>query len=337
MSTSQLNNSNPIPNKQMQVVLDHLAKLGAYPPETVTPQVARQLPTMAEAVIATISDDPLKKAVMPLALQIESIEHKVISQPADSSREIILRIYTPKISAESNLPVVVYFHGGGFVIANLNTYDASCRAICKMAECIVVSVGYAQAPEFPFPAAVEDAVTATKWVMENAGGFKGDFNKIAIAGESAGGNLALAVNLTLKKQGLKLPVHQLLIYPIADFEHQSTTYQTFADAKPLNAPMMNWFKKYYLKDQSQAKNELASVIKGDLAGLPPTTVILAEIDPLRGEGEQLIQKLSVAGVPTKSEIFKGVTHEFFGTYAVVDEAMKAVKLATDELKIAFKS
>ncbi|WP_221392599.1 alpha/beta hydrolase [Dyadobacter sp. NIV53] len=232
--------------------------------------------------------------------------------------------------------MIVYFHGGGFVIADLDVYDASARGLAEQTGAVVVSVAYRLAPEHKFPTAHEDAYAAYLWTLKNVESLKGDPKMIAVAGESAGGNLAANVSMMARDKGVAIPVHQLLVYPVSGSDMNTESYQKYAAAKPLDKPMMEWFVKNYLNNMGEAKDPRISLVNANLKGLPNTTIILAEIDPLQSEGELLGEKLKAAGVKIESKLFSGVTHEFFGMSALVPEAKDAQAFATDELKKAFK-
>jgi len=261
------------------------------------------------------------------------ISHKILPV---SEEGVLVRIYKPKNSENKNLPVVVYYHGGGWVIADLDTYEAAPMAIAEKANTIVVSVAYRQAPENKFPAAHEDSFLAYKWITENATEIGGDPKNIATVGESAGGNLAVAVALMARERGVKLPVHIVSVYPIADGDIDSPSYEKYADAVPLNRDFMKWFFDQYVPDWSTNNNPLINLIDADLSGLPATTIINAEIDPLENEGKVLAEKMKAAGIDVERKMYEGVTHEFFGMSAVLDQAVDAQKLAVDRLKKSFK-
>lgn len=316
---------------QMQLILDALTDFEAPPVEEVSPQIARNLPSVATATIQVLSDQG-----KPAYEEVGDISHILIPGPEG---DIVARVYTPLDAEDFPLPVSVYFHGGGFVIANLDTYDSSCRAIANAAGCLVVSVAYRQAPEAPYPAAVDDAYAATQYIIENAGLINGDPERVAVVGESAGGNLAAVVSLLARDQGGSSPIHQVLVYPVATFAPEGDATQSieqFSDAMPLNAAMLEWFGSYYLTDPTIASSDpYVSPAIADLTGLPPATVILAEIDPLHDQGEIFAQQLTDAGVDTTVTTYEGVTHEFFGTGAVVDKANDAVDEAATALRAAF--
>ncbi|WP_373516276.1 alpha/beta hydrolase [Pricia sp.] len=244
------------------------------------------------------------------------------------------RIYTPDTGKDS-YPVIVYYHGGGWVIAGIDAYNASTEALAQKTEAIVVSVGYRQAPEFKFPTAHNDSYAAYEWVLKNADTFKGDSARIAVVGESAGGNLAATVSLTAKQRNVRLPLHQALIYPLADNDFTTPSYLEHQNSLFLNSPLMMWFFNHYLNNPEEGDDPRISLVDADLGGMPPTTIIGAEIDPLRSEGQLLAQNLEAAGVATTYQLYTGVAHEFFGMSAILAEAEQAQALVARELKKAF--
>ena len=222
------------------------------------------------------------------------------------------------------------------MIATIDTYDSSARALAKATNAIVVSVEYRKAPEHKFPAAHEDAYAAYRWVLRNADSFEGDPSMVAVAGESAGGNLAAAVCLMARARGELLPVYQALIYPIAGYDFNTSSYRENANAKPLDRPMMAWFFEKYLREPADGKHPWIDLVNArDVSGLPPATIITADIDPLRSEGKRYAERLLEAGVPVSYRNFKGVTHEFFGMGAVVGDAKKAVRLVANGMNWSF--
>ena len=263
---------------------------------------------------------------------VEKIEHLLIPT---RDGEVLARIYYP--NTDKNLPVLVYFHGGGWVIANLDVYESSCRALCNAAEAIVVSVNYRMSPEAKFPAAVNDAYDATQWIIQNAANIGGDPNHVAIAGESAGGNLATVTCLQAIDKGGRMPIAQLLVYPVTDTSMSQASYAENQDTIPLHTSMMPWFWNYYLENEADKSNKYVAPLTADnFSGMPPTILITAEFDPLRDEGEQYAQKLAAGGVSVKSERFDGVVHEFFGLAGAVSKASDAVKFAAEGLKEVFE-
>jgi acetyl esterase len=314
------------PNAQMQTVLDQLAALHPKPIPQLSAPEARRQPSPADAVKALLMKQGKSTAPEPVA----NVVNRTIPSAGGS---IPIRIYTPKGSGP--FPVVVYYHGGGWVIANLDTYDASPRAITNLANAVVVSSHYRQGPEHKFPAAHQDAFAAYRWVLKNAKSLRGDPSKVAVMGESAGGNLAASVSMMARDSSVQLPVYQVLVYPIAGYDVNTPSYQENADAKPLNKAMMQWFFEKYLRAPADGRSPLIDLVHAELAGLPAATVITAQIDPLRSEGNDLADRLKDAGVQVDYKNYEGVTHEFFGMGAVVDEAKQAEQQAADGLRKGF--
>ena len=246
-----------------------------------------------------------------------------------------VRIYTPD-GAAGPLPVVVYYHGGGFVIADLDTYDATPRAIAKGAKAVVVSVEYRHAPEAKFPAQHEDAFAAYKWALANAKSFGGDPSKVALLGESAGGNLATNVAIMARDGNVGKPVQVVAVYPMAGTNLDTQSYKDNASAKPLDKPMMAWFYDQTVRnDADRADPRLDIVGKADVKGLPPFTVVTAQIDPLHDDGKMLVDKIKATGGQVTYRDYPGVTHEFFGMGNVVAKAKEAETAVIGDLNAAF--
>ena len=318
----------PKADPDMQAVLDALAALGAKPIETLTPAKARMQPTPADAVKMVMRQKGMSTAPDSAVLT------KDVPYGADPMQ--FARIYTPvaAMSSGAALPVVVYYHGGGWVIADVNTYDATPRLLSKQLNAIVVSVEYRHAPEARFPAQHEDAAAAYRWVLNNAASWGGSAQKIALAGESAGGNLALATAIYARDNRLTQPVHVLSVYPIANSAMQLPSRTDSASAKPLNTPMLRWFSHYYSADSGTQNDPRINLVSADLARLPATTIINAQIDPLRSDGETLAAALRRAGSRVEQRTFPGVTHEFFGMGKVVRGAYDAELYAVSRLQKA---
>lgn len=222
----------------MQVVLDQLAALGGKPIETLTPAVARTQPSAADAVKAVMVKHGLS------ATPDSTVTTRDVPYGSDANQ--FARIYKPASLANAkNLPVIVYYHGGGWVIATVDTYDAAPRLLAKQLGAIVVSVEYRHAPEFKFPAQHDDAAAAYRWTLQNAASWGGDPRKIAVAGESAGGNLAVATAIYARDNRLTTPLHILSVYPIANSSMTLPSRMDSANAKPLNGAMLKWFGHYY--------------------------------------------------------------------------------------------
>ena len=312
----------------MQAVLKAQADLGAKPLTDLTPAQARTNPSIADAVLKVEQQRSMSTAPMPAMVQDIQVQ--------GAAGLLAARVYRPAAVATGPLPVILYFHGGGWVIATIDTYDSSARALANGAGAIVVSVEYRKGPEDRFPAAHDDAIAAYRFLLQHAEPLGGDPRRIALAGESAGGNLAFNVALAARDQKLPKPVHELLVYPVASTDLTAPSVQENARAKPLSKAALEWFIKYYgrgTEDTMDTRLNLLGV--ADLQGMPPTTIVLAEIDPLRSGGELLGERLKAAGVPTETRLYPGVTHEFFGTGAVVPEGKAAVVFASEQLRQSF--
>ncbi|MGB3802327.1 MAG: alpha/beta hydrolase [Lewinella sp.] len=312
---------------QMLAVIEQLMSYEAPPFTELSAFQVRNAKLPAEAVA-----DLLKKAGIPSMEPKVDISHRQL--PVGSDKGTLVRIYTPLDAGSEPLPVIVYYHGGGWVIADLDTYEAGAAALAEQVGAVVVSVAYRQAPEETFPTAHEDAFAAYQWVVENTDSIGGDPNRIATAGESAGGNLAISVSLMAKERDVQLPVHILSVYPIADGDVESPSYEKYAKALPLSKGFMEWFFDYYYADWENDDNPWISLTSADLSGLPATTIINAQIDPLEAEGGELEKKLKEAGIDVERRVYGGVTHEFFGMAAVLEQAKEAQAFAAERLKSA---
>lgn len=316
----------PQADPDMQLVLDALTALGGKPIETLTPTEARLQPTPADAVKRLLQE----KGQFPATAQVFSQE---ISIPGGPLESIPAHVYTP--IGEGPFPVILYFHGGGFVLADSKTYEASILTLSQGVQAIVVAVDYHLAPEHPFPTQPNEAFAAYQWLRQHAGELNGDRQRIAVAGESAGGNLAVVTSLMARDKDVPLPLHQLLIYPLVNNDTQNASYEDNAHAKPLNAAMMHWFFGHY-SQPAEAESAYALPDKAhSLKELPPSTIITAEIDPLCEEGRAFAERLQKDGVPVNYRHFDGVAHEFFGMADVVAKAREAQVFAIAELRKAF--
>lgn len=310
----------------MAVVIEKLKSYNAPPLVSLSAQEARKQPSPADAAMAVMQEHNI---LMP-PNNVDTMSRDIPVQGG----QIHLRIYTPTTGKEA-YPVIVYYHGGGWVIADLNTYNASAQGLANQVEAVVVSVAYRQAPEHKFPTAHNDSYAAYEWTVKNAASIKGDPKRIAVVGESAGGNLAAAVSMMARDKGIQLPVHEVLVYPIAGYDFNTASYQESDSTKPLSSGLMKWFFDKYLNSPADGKNPMISLVTANLKGLPPTTIVAAQYDPLRSEGETLADNFKKAGVDTERKLYNGTTHEFFGMAAVVPEAKDAQGFAVDRLKSAF--
>lgn len=320
-------------DRDMLRVLGALSDLSPKPIEDLSPEEARRQPSAADAVQTL-----LRQNNQPPAPSL-GVAARDITIPGPAG-PLTARVYTPDGPVQGSggrpRPVIVYYHGGGFVIADLNTYDASPRALSRLTGAIAVSVHYRQAPEDRFPAAHDDAVAAYRWVADNAASLGGDAARLAVVGESAGGNLAANVAIAARDAGLRAPVAQILIYPVAGVDMNTASYRENASAKPLNKAMLAWFYSHFLRSDADKQDSRVDLVgRANLANLPPATVITAGIDPLMSEGQALAEKLQTAGVPVSSRNYPGVTHEFFGMGAVVRDAADAQAYAAARISMAF--
>lgn len=313
---------------QMAQVLRALQAFNAPPLFTLTPEEARRQPSIADAVKSVLQQQGKPTDPEPVG----NTRDTTVNGPAGP---VPVRVYTP--AGNGPFPAIVYFHGGGFVIATIDTYDSSCRALANAAQAVVISVEYRKAPENKLPAAHEDSYAVLQYVMNNGGEFGVDGNRVAVAGESAGGNLAADMCLLARARSGKMPVHQLLVYPVADGTTNRPSDKENANAIPLGVPALQWFFNYILPNQKFGQSPLVDLADRAPVGsdLPPATVVLAELDPLRSEGMVFADRLRQGGVSVRMQTFSGVTHEFFGTGAVVDKAKQAVAYAAQGLRASF--
>ena len=316
----------------MQTVLDQLGAMGGKPIESLKPEEARRQPTPADAVMTVLKKQGKDTAPAALVPGVSSADREI----PGAAGNLPARIYTP--DGAGPFPVIVYFHGGGWVIADKQVYDGGARGLAKQARAVVVSVDYRLAPEHKFPAAWDDAFAAYKWVAANAASINGDPARLTLAGESAGGNLALATAIAARDGGVRAPLHVLAVYPVGQTGNLDTkSYQDSVTAKPLNKAMIGWFVDKLLAQPADKANPRLDLVNAKLAGLPPVTIINAQIDPLREDGALLEAALKKAGVRVTRTVYNGVTHEFFGMAAVVKKAADAQAQGGKALRDALQS
>ena len=255
-------------------------------------------------------------------------------QAAGPQGGIPLRLIRPAGSDESDvLPVLVYYHGGGWVIGDLDTHDTLCRQLANAAGCAVVAVDYRMGPEHRYPAAVIDALAATHWVRAHAAELRVDASRLAVGGDSAGGNLAAVVALSARESGDLPIVFQLLIYPATDQHRAFPSHASNGKGYMLETETMDYFSGHYIADKAQYKDWRASpLLHADLSKLPPALVLTAGFDPLRDEGAAYAEKLTAAGNRASYVCFERQIHGFITMGKVIDEANTAVALCADELK-----
>lgn len=322
----------PNMDNQMWAVIEKFTDLDPLPLPSSTPQQARMNPSVTDAVEHLLAEN--NRAAPAAAVAVSQVRIMPPSVPGG----LLVRTYTPTAAGAGPFPVIVYYHGGGWVIGSLDVYEPSCKALAEKTGAVVVSVDYRLAPEYKFPTAHTDAFAAYKYVVQNAASFNGNPLKVAVAGESAGGNMACTVSMMARDSGgVALPKHQLLVYPVANNDTTTASYVQYAMAKPLDRASVGWFTRKYFRTPADGNSPLISLTDvAVLTGLPSTTIIGAEIDPLMTEGQTLRDKLTMAGVSVTYELYGGTTHEFFGTHAVVPKATQAQDLAASKLKAAFQ-
>jgi acetyl esterase len=306
---------------QAKALFDFLGLTQLAPLETLTPQEARaRFETMAEA--------RRQMAVEP----VDQIRDLKIPGPAG---EIPIRVYTPKV--QSPAPALIYFHGGGWVLGDLESHDHVCRTLANSASCVVLSVDYRLAPEHKFPAAVHDSYAATQWIADHADELDVDRSRIAVGGDSAGGNLAAVVSHIARDRGGPAIAYQLLIYPGTDMRMSMPSIDENADGPLLTKASMHWFVNHYLNGDTDRTDPLASpLMASNLRDLPPAFILTAECDPLRDEGEAYGQRLREDGVRVEVQRYEGMPHGFFSFGAALDGGRRALADATDRLRSAFE-
>ena len=263
----------------------------------------------------------------------EVAEVRDTSIPGPDGIELPVRIYRPE--AAGVLPITVYFHGGGFVLCGLETHDNVCRSLTKAVGCVTASIDYRMAPEFPYPTPVEDAYAATVWIAQHADELGVDPTRLAVAGDSAGGNFAAVVAQMARDRGGPDLAFQLLIYPVIDqaVEHPSRSEK--AEGFFLTNANMRWYTEHYLGDSGRNREAYASPIHAeDLSGLPPAFVVTAEHDPLRDEGEAYGQRLREAGVDVTVTRYPDMFHGFFSVGGALDASLQAQEDAFSALREA---
>jgi acetyl esterase len=271
-------------------------------------------------------------ALMAPPAEIAAVDERAIDGPGGKLR---IRVYTP--TGKGPFPLLVFFHGSGFVLCSLDTHDGMCRNLCAGAGCVVVSVDYRLAPEHKFPAGLDDCLDATRWAATHAAELGADPARIAVAGDSAGGNMATVTALRVRDEGGPTLCGQLLLYPVTDYHTPGTpSYEENAEGYDLSRDTMRWFWDHYLNDPSEGAHPHASPLRAaKLSALPPALVITAEYDPLRDEGEFYAEKLKAAGVPAILTRYDGVNHGFMFWVGVVDKAGAAMSQACDWLRGVF--
>lgn len=303
------------------------------------PQVKTALEQMAAAgpPLHHLSPAEARKAIEAMRAtkgepeHVAKIEDRTFRGPAGN---LPVRIYMP--DGRGPFPVLVYFHGGGWVVGSIETVDASCRSLANLTGCIVASADYRLAPEHKFPAAADDAYAAVRWAALHAASFHGDPARIAVGGESAGANLAAVAALMAQDRGSTPLVLQLLMYPVLDYSFGRPSHKENGEGYFLTTEMMQWFWRQYLNGDADGESHLASPLRARfLSGVAPAAIFTAEFDPLRDEGAAYAARLREANVPVTYKCCEGLIHGFMGMAKVVDPAKKALEEATAALRAAF--
>jgi acetyl esterase len=301
----------------------------------VHPQAQAILDVMAANGFALEGDPQAVRDMMALAPRpegepVKRVEDRTIPGP---DGEIRVRIYWPE--TEGTRPLLVWYHGGGWVIGDLDGADYACRMLTNAAEAIVMSVDYGLAPEKKFPSAPQECFAALKWAAEHASELNADASKIAVGGDSAGGNLAAVVAVMARDQGGPKLSFQLLVYPVTDYDFSTPSYTENASGYLLTKDSMEWFWGHYVNSPEDARHPHASPMQtADLSALPPALVLTAEYDPLRDEGEAYAKRLIEAGVDVTAKRYDGQIHGFFANPAI-DDGHEAARTAGAALKRAF--
>lgn len=307
---------------QAQALLDRARVAGTPKTSSLPPVQARQL---------------YRETRLPTQPRARALELRRDIEIPGPGGMLPVREYRPLGSAATEpLPALVFFHGGGWVIGDRDTHDVLCRDLCDLARCAVLSVDYRLAPEHRFPAAADDAIAATRWIAQQAGALALDPARIAVGGDSAGGNLAAVAALAWRGAPEVRLVGQLLVYPVTDQRSQSDSYRTCAEGYSLTADDMAWFRHHYIDRPEHYTDWRASpLLAADHAGLPPALVLTAGFDPLRDEGRLYADCLSAAGNAVQYVCFERQMHAFIGMGGVIEEANTAVRLCADWLHQRF--
>ncbi len=297
---------------------------------------AANLPSVETQTVAQLRDQmDMSTHFLGELPKVAKVEDRKIPGPGGPLR---VRIITPQAPGQGPLPVVVYFHGGGWVLGNIESHEGICRAVANAGSVIVVTVDYRRAPEHRFPAAAEDAYAATLWAADHAAEFGGDPRRIAVAGDSAGGNLAAVTCLMARDRGTPSVQFQVLLYPITDADLNNQSYTAYAEGFFLTRAEMAWYWDHYVDNKADRRHPHASPSRAaDLRSLPPALVITAEFDVLRDEGEAYARQLEAAGVAVKLRRYDGMIHGFIRRYPFFDQGKAAIAEIGREVRIAFSS
>ena len=302
---------------QVQTLLDAMAQMEGPPLSEVSPDEARTLYRSLSA--------------LEQAEEVQRVDDRLV--PSDDG-DIPVRVYTPDAAVGHVHGVLVWYHGGGFVIGDIETADSTCRALANRAGCVVVSVDYRLAPEHPAPAALDDCVAALMWTVENFELLGVDASKVAVGGDSAGGNLAALVCQRVRAEFGPDIDFQLLVYPVTDLTLSHPSIDENAEGYFLTKATMEWFVAHYLPQGDPKDPSVSPLHADDLTGMPPALVITAELDPLRDEGEAYAARLRDAGVPVEALRYAGQIHGFLGMATMLDDGKDALDRAGAALRAA---
>lgn len=307
-------------NEEFAEILEKARRSGAAELQTLTPGEVRAQYAVGAKVLAGEPSD------------LAYAEDLSIDAP---ETVLPVRLYRPVGSAGDALPLLVYFHGGGWSFGSIDTHDEICRHLCHASEGLVLSVGYRLAPEHKFPAAVNDAICAIRWAGDKARALGADPAKLSVGGDSAGGNLAAVVALDARDTNGPELIGQLLIYPATDMSMRFASHTAFGDGYRLTRPLMIWSALNYLRDGRDMNDPRASPLLAEShAGLPPAIIITAACDPLRDEGQAFAEALCAAGVHVDYKCFPGAVHGFIGMTGVSQTARDCLAFAGGALRIA---
>ena len=264
---------------------------------------------------------------------VASVEDRLLETPEGSVR---VRVYRPASAGSAPTPALLWYHGGGWVFGSLETHDAACRAVSNRASCVVIAVDYRMGPEHPFPAAVADSWIALQWVAERGSEIGVDPSRLAVGGDSAGGNLAAVMTLRAAERGHPKLSAQVLVYPVTDTDLQSPSYESNGSGYGLTRETMRWFFEQYAPDaRTHLDPDLAPLRALTLQGLPPALVVTCEFDPLLSEGEAYARRLQEAGVSTTYIEEPGMIHGYFRWAAVTERAEKTYQDVAEHLRRQF--
>jgi len=305
-------------NPQVEMLLGYFAQMPPVDFATITPAAMRE------------GNKPIQMGPPPAVAEVRDL---LLVLPG---RTLAARLYRPEGAGE-NPPLVMFYHGGGWVIGDLETHDATARALARASGTALLSVAYRLAPETPFPGPLDDCYEALVWAADHAADLGIDGSRLAVAGDSAGGNLAAAVTIRARDAGGPAIAHQLLLYPVTDADFTRDSYLRSGTGEYfLGTAMMEWFWAHYVGDPAQAPTLAAVLRHPNLAGLPPASVIVAEYDPLRDEGLAYAAALAAAGVPVETEEAMGMVHGFCSMFEAVPDALPSIERAGGRLQAALR-